>query len=304
MYRSMKDSRYPFSRPSGTGRAAAASIAAAAVVVAIIVACEHDGKTQTTADGAVVTRPAREPVAITPAAAHTTMAPTVPPDVSYATAESAFTARRYPVATEMFSAYTARRPENSWGYYMLGLSAWRAGQLDRAQRAFEGVLALDSGNVKALVNLARVLLEENQATDALARVNAALAVDSGLGEGWRVLGRVQAQLGHTDSAIDAYHQALVIDSSDVWSMNNLGLVLIQAGRFTEAVEPLGHAVQLDSTVAAFSNNLGIALERSGQLDEAAAAYRHALAVDSGYAKARVSLERLKSKGALDPGTGC
>ncbi len=296
MYRTTNQSRYPFSRPSGEGRAAVGSLAAAAVVVAIIVACEHS-RTPQQANGSVATPPTAEPVALTPAsAAPTASVPTVSPDVSYATAESAYTARHYPVATEMFTAYTVRRPENPWGYYMLGLSAWHAGQLDRAQHAFENVIARDPRHVKALVNLARVLLEQDQATDALARVNDALAIDSGLGEGWRVLGRTQAQLGHTDAAIDAYHQALTIDSSDVWSLNNLGLVLIDAGRFSDAVEPLSRAAQLDSTVPAFSNNLGIALERGGQLDAAAKAYQQALSADSGYVKAKVSLERLKAKG--------
>ena len=222
MYRAMNESRYPFSRPSGPGPAALGSLVAAAAVVALIVACEH-GRSSQQANGTIVTPPPAEPVALTPAsAAPSPSASVVPPDVSYATADSAFRARHYPVATEMFTAYTARRPENPWGYYMLGLSAWHAGQLDRAQQAFEGVLSRDPRHVKALVNLARVLLEENQAPDALTRINEALALDSGLGEGWRVLGRTQAQLGHTDSAIDAYHQALTIDSSDVWAIEQPG----------------------------------------------------------------------------------
>ena len=297
MYRTTKESRYPFSRPSGTGGAAVGSLAAAVVIVGIIVACEQHGRSTQQANGIVVPPPAAQPVALTPASNSPSVSATVvPPDVSYATAESAFTAHHYPVATEMFTAYTARRPENAWGYYMLGLSAWHAGQLDRAQQAFENVLTRDPRHVKALVNLARVLLDENEATEALTRINDALAIDSGLGEGWRVLGRTQAQLGHSDSAIDAYHQALTIDSTDVWSLNNLGLVLIDASRFTDAVQPLTRAAQLDSTVPAFSNNLGIALERSGQLEGAAKAYQQALSADSQYVKARVSLERLKAKG--------
>ena len=271
MYRTTQDSRHPFSRPSETGHTAIlASLMAAGIVAVIIVACERAGAGGhvATANGNVVTAPVVEkPVAATPASNVTTPPRlTIPPDVSYATAESAFTAHQYPVATEMFAAYTARRPENSGGYYMLGLSAWRAGQLDRAKEAFDGALVRDPKNVKALVNLARVLLEQDQATDALGRINDALAIDSGLGEGWRVLGRTEAKLGHTDAAVDAYQHALTIDSSDVWAYNNLGLVLIGAGRFTDAVDPLRHAVQLDSTVPVFSNNLGIALERSGELE--------------------------------------
>ncbi len=196
MYRSTNASRYPFSRPSGPGPAALGSLVAAAAIVAIIVACEH-GRAPQQANGAIVNAPPAEPVALTPASIGASpAAPVVPPDVSYATAESAFRTRHYPVATEMFTAYTARRPENPWGYYMLGLSAWHAGQLDRAQHAFEGVLSRDPRHVKALVNLARVLLEENQAPDALTRINEALAIDSGLGEGWR---RARSHPGATRS---------------------------------------------------------------------------------------------------------
>ena len=296
MYRTTNAFALSLQPAFGAGAAALGSLVAAAASLPIIVRASTAAHSQQ-ANGAIVNAPPAEPVALTPASIGASpAAPVVPPDVSYATAESAFRTRHYPVATEMFTAYTARRPENPWGYYMLGLSAWHAGQLDRAQHAFEGVLSRDPRHVKALVNLARVLLEENQAPDALTRINEALAIDSGLGEGWRVLGRTQAQLGHTDSAIDAYHQALTIDSSDVWAMNNLGLVLIDADRFSDAVEPLTRAVQLDSTMPAFSNNLGIALERSGQLDAAAKAYQQALSADSGYAKAKFSLERLKAKG--------
>lgn len=297
MYRSAADSRYPFSRPSGTARAAVGSVAAVAVVLAIIVACGRGRVPQPTANGNVVGGSTTGPSTVTPTSLplKTSTTPTVPPDVSYETAEAAYAAHHYPVAVAMFDAYTARRPENPWGQYMLGLSSWRAGQLDRAQHAFEAALALDPRNVKSLVNLTRVLLEEHRPTEALARINEALAIDSGLGEGWRVLGRVQAQAGHTNAAVDAYRMAITIDSTDMWAMNNLGLVLINAGRYAEAVGPLARAVQLDSTVATFSNNLGLALERSGHLTAAALAYHGALTADSSYDKARVSLQRVDGR---------
>jgi len=297
MYRSASDSRYPFSRPSGTARAAIGSVAAVVVVLAIIVACGRSRVSQPTANGSVATGSTTGPSAATPVSVPpaVSVTPTVPADVSYETAESAFAAHHYPVAVAMFEAYTARRPENPWGQYMLGLASWRAGQLDRAQQAFEAALVLDPRNVKSLVNLTRVLLEQHRPTEALTRINEALAIDSGLGEGWRVLGRVQAQAGHTDAAIDAYQAAIKIDSTDVWAMNNLGLVLINAGRYAEAVGPLARSVQLDSTVPAFGNNLGLALERSGHLTSAALAYRSALTADSTYDKARISLQRVDGK---------
>ena len=47
--------------------------------------------------------------------------------VSYEQAESAFGAGHYPEATRLFTSYTDSNPENPWGYYMLGVSAWRSG---------------------------------------------------------------------------------------------------------------------------------------------------------------------------------
>jgi len=251
--------------------------------------------TDTVASAPVVVQPDTTPS--TPESTTTA----VPESVSYAMADSAYTAHDYARATDLFDAYSRQRPQNPWGFYMLGLSAWKAGRLDRARGAFEDALQLDPKNVKSMVNLSRVLLEEDRPQDALAQVRAALAVDSGSVDAWRVLGRVQGRIGHLDDALGAYHTALALDPQDTWSMNNMGLLLIGAGRYDEALGPLARAVQLDEHgVPAFENNLGIALERTGHMTLAAEAYRNALATDSTYAKAQVSLTRVSQRGD-DPG---
>lgn len=242
-------------------------------------------------------------VAVTPAVVQpesTTSTPesgsVVPSNVTYEEADSVFRTRDYARATEMFDVYTKNRPDNPWGHYMLGLAAWKAGRLDRAQTAFEDALQLDPKHVKSMVNLARVLLEEDKAPDALERVHQAIAIDSCNADSWRVLGRVLAQLRNTDEALDAYRTALAIDPQDTWSMNNMGLLLIRGGRYDEALGPLARAVQLsDDRVPSFQNNLGVALERTGRYTLAADAYRKALGADSTYDKARVSLARVDGR---------
>ncbi len=238
------------------------------------------------------------PVVVTPET--TTVQPSagsvVPANVSYADAESAYHARHYGDATEMFGAYVQRRPDNPWGHYMLGLSAWKAGQLERAESAFDQSLVLDPKHVKSLVNLSRVLLEENKGPDALEKIGQAIQLDSTSADAWRVLGRVHAQLGHVDDALTAYQTALTIDPQDTWSMNNMGLLLIRAGRYDDALRPLARAVQLDDGEPAFLNNLGVALERTGHYASATEQYRAALSADSSYTKAQVSLARVDGRG--------
>jgi predicted Zn-dependent protease len=236
-----------------------------------------------------------EPVSVPTPTTATPAVAVVPENVTYTTAESAYTSRHYSDAVTMFDAYTKHKPDNAWGYYMLGLSAWKTGQLDRAADAFETAIAKDPKQVKAMVNLSRVLLDQDKPSDALEQIQAALALDSTSGSNWRVLGRVDARLGRVDDALDAYRRAIQIDSTDTWAMNDMGLVLIESGRYSDALGPLARAVQLDTTVAAFQNNLGLALERTGHISEAKTAFENALKADSTYAKAKVSLTRVSGQ---------
>jgi tetratricopeptide (TPR) repeat protein len=216
--------------------------------------------------------------------------------VTYARAESTYGAGRYPEAIQLFSRYTESNPDNPWGYYMLGLSAWRSGEHDRALDAFDRSLQLDPSHRKSLFNSSRVLLEMGRTQDALERIEKALAQEPMSNEGLRLLGRARYQLGKVDDAIEAYYRALVADDGDVWSMNNLGLIYIDQNRSSEALAPLARAVQLRSNAPVFQNNLGMALERAGYPEAAAKAFESAIEVDSTYKKASVALARVTSGG--------
>jgi Flp pilus assembly protein TadD len=84
--------------------------------------------------------------------------------VSYEEADSAFRAGRYDEAARLFARYTEGKPENPFGHYMLGLSAWKSRDHTGAEAAFERALALDPDHVKSYLNLARVLLEVGRTT--------------------------------------------------------------------------------------------------------------------------------------------
>jgi tetratricopeptide (TPR) repeat protein len=215
--------------------------------------------------------------------------------VSLTDAEKVYQEKNYGEAAELFAVYTDRHPTNPWGHYMLGLSAWKSGDLDRAESAFVRSLELDRKHVKTLLNLSRVHLDQGRPKDAGERVTAALALDSSSAEAYRLMGRVRAALNQPNEAIAAYRIALSHDSKDVWSMNNMGLLLIQGANFEEALGPLSRAVQLDSNVAVFQNNLGIALEHTGRYTLAVQAYQNALVANADYTKAKLSLARVQGR---------
>ncbi len=222
--------------------------------------------------------------------------------VTFASAQDAYTKHHYREATESFDDYVQQHPKNAFGYYMLGLSAWKSGDLDRAHMAFEESIALDSTNVKTLLNLGRVLLDQGKPEDAFARISTAVQLDTSSAEVRRMMGRVESARGQRDSAIASYRVALSMDPADSWSMNNLGLLLIEQGRYEEALPPLARAVEIRPEAPAFANNLGVALERTGHPSAAAEAFRSALKADSTYSKATVSLARVEEKAKSDTTT--
>lgn len=259
-------------------------------VIGVACSVDDDRSKPTTTTASV---PAVAP-AVTDSAQPPTSVASAP--VTFASAQEAYTNRHYSEATAAFSAYVLQHPANGYGYYMLGLSAWKSGDLDRAREALEHSLSIDSTNVKTLLNLGRVLLDQHHVDEALACVTKAVALDSTSAEVHRMMARVQDARGERDSAMASYRVALSIDPADSWSMNNLGLLLIESGRYADALPPLARAVELRPEAPAFANNLGVALERNGQPAEAAAAFRAALAADSTYAKASVSLARVERQG--------
>jgi predicted Zn-dependent protease len=274
----------------------------AAVFVPLAAACSGRGERQTTgsvsestAAGATIASTSATAAGSGDKAAHTSAAPATLS--SYADADRTFHDGRYEEASAMFRAYTESHPDNVWGHYMLGLSAWRNGDDSLALEAFDSALRLEPAHRKSLFNSARVLLETGRPQDALERVQQALAAEPLSSEGLRLLGRVRYELGQTDQAIDAYQRALALDERDVWAMNNLGYIYIQQGRSTQALPPLARAVGLRAAGPVFQNNFATALERSGHVAAARDAYEAALAADSTYEKAAVGLERVNALGA-------
>ncbi|MCH7547922.1 MAG: tetratricopeptide repeat protein [Candidatus Krumholzibacteriota bacterium] len=275
---------------------------AVALVLAMVVAGCGDGD-KSTGDVSVGTR--SRPVATTAPRPVPVVAPAPAPiekeaiavtlpskEVSYEEAEAAFSDRRYAEAVELFTAYTERKSENPWGFYMLGLSAWKAGNHERAEAAFEQSLALDTKHVKSMLNLSRVLLDSDRPGDALVKIDEALTIDPESNTARRLQGRAFYQQGRNEEAVAAYRQAVQSDNQDAWSMNNIALILIAEERFDEALAPLARAVEIRSDVSIFQNNLGMALERTGHFGLAVDAYDAACTLDGSYGKALANRDRL------------
>lgn len=226
---------------------------------------------------------------------------------SYADGEAAYHAKKYGEATAIFEAYTGRRANNAWGHYMLGLSAWKSGDFEKSEKAFDQALSLDPNHVKSLVNSSRLFLDQKRPDDAIARLTRAAEIDPESLEVTRLLARTYVAQGKTEEAIETYHRVIELNENDAWSQNNLGLLFLETQRAGEALPHFAKAVELRKDVAAFHNNLGMALEHTGRFKAAASAYSGALAADPGYEKAKLNLARVEAvksgpEEPFEPGT--
>ena len=213
---------------------------------------------------------------------------------AFADGEAAYNARKYGEATAIFEGYVADRPNNPWGHYMLGLSAWKNGDLPTSEHAFEQALRLDRSHLKSLVNESRLFVAQQRYDEAIDRLTRASEVDPESTVVFRLLGRTYAAKGEMDKAIEAYRAAIEVNESDAWSMNNLGLLLVESARADEALPLLAKAVELRKDRAEFHNNLGMALEHTGRFKAAAKAYGEALTTDPTYVKAKKNLARVEA----------
>ena len=220
--------------------------------------------------------------------------PKISEPLSFADGEAAYKAKKYGDAAAIFEAYTERRPGNAWGHYMLGLSAWKHGDLVKSEQAFGKALSIDPHHVKSLVNSSRLFIDQQRHDDAVAQLTRAAEIDPDSREVNRLLARTYHLQGQTDRAIDVYRHVIETNEYDAWSMNNLALLLLETGRADEAVPLLTRAVELRKEVAEFHNNLGMALEHTGHFRAAADAYGGALLVDPGYSKAKHNLARVEA----------
>ena len=126
---------------------------------------------------------------------------------SFADGEAAYRARKFGEATAIFEGYVARRPNNPWGHYMVGLSAWKNGEPAKSEQAFEQALSLDGSHMKSLVNESRLFIDQKRYDDAIDRLTRASMVDPDSAEVFRLLGRTYTAKGDTENATAALARA-------------------------------------------------------------------------------------------------
>src|SRR5690606_20650663 len=107
---------------------------------------DRDAQARAAEGGIVIAHAAPEPTRTPTIEAVDSPAPTPEPrftNVTYEEAESVFRKGRYEESAEMFGVYVETNPSNAFGEYMLGLSAWKSGDHEKAETALTRAVELE-----------------------------------------------------------------------------------------------------------------------------------------------------------------
>ena len=132
---------------------------------------------------------------------------------------------------EILAALDDQIPENLDAY---GLALAEAGQLDRATEVLNRSLSLETGNARALENLALVELRRERWEQCEQRARQALAVDPELPLAWNYLGIALFRTGRTSDALSAWQRSVELDPQDLDVIFNLATTALNAQETTIA----------------------------------------------------------------------
>lgn len=172
------------------------------------------------------------------------------------------------------------------------LQLHQAGQLDRAQRLYQQLLAAQPDNADALHLLGVALHQKGDHTRAVQLINRAIALQPGVAAFHCNLGEILRVTGQFERAVACFQTALRLDPRYADAASNLGLVYSTQGRLDEAITLFERAIQEQPLFAMAHNNLGNTYRLKGDRDKAVANFRRAVQINPGLAAARSNLGQL------------
>jgi len=171
------------------------------------------------------------------------------------------------------------RPRDA--FFQLGLAEVliKEGDLERAAGAYERVLELQPGNVKALVNLGYTRKAQGRLEEALGLYQRALRIDSNNFNALNTVGNLLATQGQDSLAAEYYWRALRAEPDNYMARVNLAALWRRTGHEQAADSLMGEMEQVSLPQPVVLLQRGRQFILDGRLDSARARFERALDLD-------------------------
>jgi tetratricopeptide (TPR) repeat protein len=168
-------------------------------------------------------------------------------------------------------------------------AAYRDGDFDEAQSAYEEALRVDPANGRVIVNLAQCYLKSRQVRKAEELLAARLATHSDDAAARLVMARVQIRQGALGPAAEALRVVVAAQPDNLVARYNLGFVAYRSRLYDEAETHLRAAIALRPDHAESHYTLGLTSLARGRLPEAIALLEKAVTLAPDHLGARFNL---------------
>jgi Flp pilus assembly protein TadD len=172
--------------------------------------------------------------------------------------------------------------------FLLGESALRQQNWERAADQLQRCLALNPNFDNAMTGLARALAKLDRVDDAKRWLNKALQSNPQNYRAWYQSGLLDAG-SHPTTAQSAYEKTIAIQPNFSAGQRELGMLLFQQKHFAAAAPHLEKAIDLGFDDARLHNFLGICYNRTNRTVMAVREFQRAIELDNKLAEAHLNL---------------
>lgn len=196
-----------------------------------------------------------------------------------------FNSKRYMEAERLARAFTAKTPQDAFGWKALGAVLRQMGKQAEAVSPMKLAVEIAPNDSEAHCNLGTLLFDLGRMDEAEQACRNAIKMQPNNAEAYNTLGAALKSKGKYIEAEECYRAAIALKPDHAESYNNLGNILYIQRRLDEAMANFQKAIEIKPTYAEAYCNIGVALNSIGRGEEAIAAFRNAIALKPDYADA-------------------
>ena len=194
-------------------------------------------------------------------------------------ANAAFRLREWYSALSDLDEVDKVKPDTVATLHLRGLIYTGMQHYAQAARIFKELLARNTGDSDALVNLGIVLYYEEKLDTAEAVILNSIALKSDEPNSYNTLALIEIERGNFDKAMDWVEMALELRPGDPYFLNNRGYIYLMTNRLPEAVKDIDQSIITDPSNAWAHRNKGIYYYMKGDPDNAIRLLKQALQMD-------------------------
>jgi tetratricopeptide (TPR) repeat protein len=190
-----------------------------------------------------------------------------------------FKQSNYAGAAEVLAKVAENEPQRIETYLYLGKALLKLERFGEAAEAIRRYTAARPSDTDGAYLLAYVLFRQGRPADSLAVYRQAVRIKPPAADDLKIIGLDYGLLGDYRLSAEFLGRALALDPDNLEARYYLGRVYFTQNLFANAIEEFQTVLRRDPRHVKAQNNLGQALEGRNEIEGAMAAYRRAIEID-------------------------